>query len=94
MPKDRAIKGDWNVICDVCGFKKKASEVKPRWDGLWVCKEDWESRHPQDFIHITPDDQSVPFSRPDEPSNTETFVDTSGWTDTSEDIDNPTGHHS
>lgn len=57
--------GQWNVICDVCGFKKKSGEVKLRWDGLYVCKEDWEPRHSLDFIRAVPDDQSVPFTRPE-----------------------------
>lgn len=61
--------GEWNVICDVCGFKKKASEVKLRWDGLYVCKEDWETRHPQEFLRTPKDDQSVPWTR-SEPSDT------------------------
>lgn len=34
--------GDWNAICDVCGQKYKASQLMKRWDGLMVCKEDWE----------------------------------------------------
>jgi ribosomal protein S27E len=57
--------GDWNVICDICGFKKKASEVRLRWDGLYVCKEDWETRHPQEFLRTPKDDQSVPWTRPE-----------------------------
>lgn len=60
---DKAIKGTWNVICDVCGFKIKASKSKKRWDGLIVCPEDWEPRHPQDFLKIGKEDQSVPFTR-------------------------------
>jgi len=35
-----------------------------RWDGFIVCKEDWEARHPQDFIKAKTDRISVPFSRP------------------------------
>ena len=36
--------GGWNVICDVCGFKFKNVDIKKRWDGLYVCKEDYEQR--------------------------------------------------
>jgi len=57
--------GDWNAICDVCGFKYKASQLKSRWDGLKVCKEDWEPRHPQDFVRGVHDDQTVEWTRPD-----------------------------
>ena len=37
------IPGSWNVICDSCGKKIKASEAKQRWDGLIVCPEDFET---------------------------------------------------
>lgn len=57
--------GDWNAICDVCGFKFKASELRKRWDGVMVCKKDWEPRHPQELIRIKADNQNVPFVRDD-----------------------------
>lgn len=56
--------GDWNAICDVCGQKYKASQLYKRWDGLMVCKEDWEVRHPQDFIKPIKERNSVPWTRP------------------------------
>lgn len=56
--------GDWLVICDVCGFKLKASSSRKRWDGLVVCQADWEARHPMDFIKTPTDKISVPFTRP------------------------------
>ena len=62
-------RGDWNAICDVCGFKYKASELTRRWDNLYVCKEDFELRHPQDFLRAVPDDQSVRWTRPEGPDN-------------------------
>ena len=58
-------KGNYNVLCDVCGFKMKASEVKKRWDGFMVCKEDWEPRHPLDFYAPPTDVFVLPFTRPD-----------------------------
>lgn len=48
--KDYLKLGDNNVLCDVCGFKFKASQVKERWDGLIVCSKDFETRHSLDFI--------------------------------------------
>lgn len=66
MARSRYKKGDWNIRCDVCGFKFKSSEVKQRWDGLWVCRDDWEERHPSDFFRSRKEDTSVPFSRPDD----------------------------
>jgi hypothetical protein len=63
--------GDWVVICDVCAKQIYASESRKRWDGLIVCPDDYEFRHPQDLIRHRVEDISVPFSRP-EP--TDTFV--------------------
>ena len=62
----RFISGDWNLYCDVCAKKIKASESKHRWDGFIVCQDDWEMRHPQDFVKARQDKISVPFSRPRE----------------------------
>jgi hypothetical protein len=59
---------DWNAICDRCGFKFKASELKKTWDGLMVCSDDWEMRHPQELIRPIPDQQKLPWTRP-EPSD-------------------------
>lgn len=58
------LKGSWNVICDRCGLKFKATQVKQEWTGLMVCEECWEPRHPQDFIRTVPDRMDVPFTRP------------------------------
>ena len=58
--------GDYNAICDRCGFKYKASELRMTWDGLFVCPKDWEPRHPQDFVRGVPDKQSVAIARPEQ----------------------------
>lgn len=57
--------GDYNVICDVCRFKYKASECKLRWDNLFVCPHCYEERQPQDFVKGVKDDPRVPIARPD-----------------------------
>ena len=60
-------KGDWNALCALCGFEFKASEL--RWNSQindYVCKEDWETRHPQERQRATKDDQSVEFVRADQ----------------------------
>lgn len=57
--------GDNNAICDRCGRPFKASQLKKTWDGLWVCRRDWEPRQPQDFVRGVKEDQSVEVSRPD-----------------------------
>ena len=63
--------GDWNAICDVCGFKFKASQMRRRWDGLMTCQSDWETRNPLDFLRVPKDRISPPWSRPE---GTDTFV--------------------
>ena len=64
--------GDWSAICDVCGFKFKASELKKRWDGMYVCKDDFETRHPSDFVHPIRPEPILPWTRPEQ---TDVFVD-------------------
>lgn len=59
--------GSWNVICDRCGEKKKAEEVRQDWQGFIVCSSCYEPRHSLDFIRTKTDKQSVPFSRPRPP---------------------------
>lgn len=56
--------GDHLVTCDRCGFTIYGSESKKTWDGLIVCPDDWEPRHPQDFVRAKPDNQSVADARP------------------------------
>lgn len=56
--------GDHLAVCDRCGFTLLASEMKKTWDGLFVCPEDWEPRHPQDFVRSKSDRQSVSNPRP------------------------------
>lgn len=60
-------KGEWLVICDVCGMKFHSGSLKERWDGLMVCRQDWNIRQPQDFVRGIPDPQAIPWSRPDAP---------------------------
>lgn len=72
MPeKTTYIPGDYNAVCDVCGFEFKASQLRKRWDGYRVCSQDWEQRHPQDFIRGKPERNRVPWARPE---GTDTFV--------------------
>ncbi len=62
-------KGQWNVICDSCGFEFKSSELRKRWDGLMVCEQDFELDHPQKHLRVHEDSSSVPWVR-DEPADT------------------------
>ena len=61
-------KGDWNAICALCGGKFKASQLRFNTQLQdWVCKDDWEERHPQERLKAHKDDQTVPWTRPDPP---------------------------
>ena len=60
--------GPYNCICDQCGRKRHASELKMTWDNFFVCSDTcWQPRHPQDFVEGRADDQTVPIVRPDVP---------------------------
>jgi hypothetical protein len=47
VPQD----GNW-VECDRCGFEYRAYNIVDEWNGLEVCTDCWESRHPQDFLRV------------------------------------------
>lgn len=59
------IPGDFWRICDRCGFSFRASQTFKTWDNLYVCAEDFETRHPQDFVRGRKDRQNVPNPRPE-----------------------------
>lgn len=59
--------GSWNFICEVCGQQYKAEQMRKRWDGVITCPNDWEPRHPQDFVRGVKDNPSVSISRPEPP---------------------------
>lgn len=58
-------KGCWNAICDVCGFEFKSDALRKNWRGLFVCKQDYEPRHPQDSLRVRAERGGVPWSRPE-----------------------------
>lgn len=57
--------GSWNCICAVCGREFKSDEVRKRWDGLIVCKSDYEDRHILDFIRVETREHTVPYTSPE-----------------------------
>jgi hypothetical protein len=73
--------GDNYVICDVCGFRCRASETRKRWDGLRVCDADYETRHPQDFVRGRHDRQRAVITRPEPPDVFITIPSYVRWTD-------------
>lgn len=61
MPKPRNpgyIPGNRWVICDRTGMAFRLSEMRREWTGAIVHKDEWEPRHPQDFIQGIVDDPS------------------------------------
>ena len=42
--------GNHWVECDRCGCDIREKDAKETWDGLVVCPDDFETRHPQDFV--------------------------------------------
>lgn len=49
--------GHW-VICDRTGMAIRAEDAKEEWTGSIVAKEEWEPRHPQDYLRAREDNQS------------------------------------
>lgn len=63
--KRNAIPGEWNIECMACGKIVKASESVERWDGLRVCLEDNEQKHPLDMLPpFYKDEEALPFTSP------------------------------
>ena len=59
--------GTWNVVCDVCGFQFLNTEVMKRWDGMIVCKDDFETKHPSLTTRIRSETSVPTFVRPPGP---------------------------
>lgn len=70
---DYWLPGGWNMVCQVCGFKYKNTEMKLRWDNVWCCPEDWEVRQPQDFVRGVKDQMAIPYSNPEPPNVFDSF---------------------
>ena len=68
--------GDHYCICDRCGFRRYASEMRKEWNGSFVCLECFDPKHPQ-YVEPTSrhERQKVDISRPEgEPVFIETKV--------------------
>lgn len=60
--------GDYRVICDYSGMKCWASDTVKTWQGFRVMSRfagSEQHRHPQELVRSRPDNQSVPWSRPE-----------------------------
>lgn len=59
------VAGQWNALCDRCGFKYKSKELRAEWTGLRVCHSCFEVRHPQTLIRVAPEHINTPWARPE-----------------------------
>jgi hypothetical protein len=66
--------GAWGM-CPRCGFDKRLRTFRQEWNGLRVCPECYDPKHPQLSVRGKADDQSLPFASP-EPA--ETYLDPGG----------------
>lgn len=57
--------GGYKAICDSCGFEFKDSELQERYDGMMVCKEDWEPHHPSEKTIQIRSPRALPWTRPE-----------------------------
>ncbi len=59
-------------LCDFCGSQFRAEELRLTWDGFYACNDDFEVRHPQDFLRAKEDKISA--DQPLRPENTSVAV--------------------
>jgi hypothetical protein len=63
------VSGDYYLLCDTCGFKKRRSECAKDWEGKMVCMATClDERNPQDYIHARAERQAVVDARYAEPT--------------------------
>jgi hypothetical protein len=67
------IPGSHWAICDFCTSQFRASDLKKTWDGWWVCDDDFEHRHPQDFLRVK--EEHIYVDDPIRPENTDNEID-------------------
>jgi hypothetical protein len=56
--------GSWNAVCDRCGAKFKQEDLRRDWQGFMLCRDDYETRQPQDFVRGIVDPKPIPWARP------------------------------
>lgn len=66
--------GDWNVRCQACKKKMKRSELRQRWDGLWVDEKCYEIRNPQEYLKVPPETYVLDLRTPEDPATSLTEV--------------------
>jgi len=53
--------------CQRCDFQHRSEDLQEEWNGLWVCEDCYEPRHPQDFLRAKEDKIAAdePLNNPD-----------------------------
>lgn len=64
--------GNHWVQCDRCSAAIRAKDAMITWDNLVVCPDDWEIRHPQDFVRGRLDD--IQAKEPRRPESPDVFI--------------------
>lgn len=82
---NKFIDGDWNVICDTCGRKRKRSQCTlsliPDMPNVLVCTDTClDIQNPQYFVRGVPDIQTVPDSRSDSDGNVVGYIGVAPYT--------------
>lgn len=62
--------GQWNAICDRCGFQFKARQIRKEWTGKMVCSgpatnDCWDRRNLQEVKPAARQQRPLPWTRPD-----------------------------
>lgn len=57
--------GKWKAICDICGFQFKSDELFTDYRGLKVCKDDLDTRNPQELLRAKSETAIPTWTRPD-----------------------------
>ena len=67
MPiRNRHKLGDYLMRDDESGEVRYRSQLKKRWDNVWVQEKGWETRQPQEFVRAGTDPHTPNAIRPEE----------------------------
>ena len=64
---DKNMTREHYVRCDNTGLRVLSGDVRKQWDGLLVWKEQFDERHPQEFVRGVVDNFAVRDARPESP---------------------------
>lgn len=56
--------GQHFALCDLCGYRFLSGELRKDYRGMMVCKDDYETRHPQESIKVKKERIKVDNPRP------------------------------